>query len=71
MDSDEKIIEIVNEITGGYEPWFTPVIESLIGGKLPHEMETLLFCVQTGIGAGIIAFCFGYLAARKKYSKSE
>ncbi len=61
--------DMVNEIQGGeYEPWFTPVMEVFIGGELPGEMESLLFSIQTGIGVGIIAFAFGYLVARKKYS---
>ena len=47
----------VAEITGeDYEPWFTPVFEQLLGGELPGELESLLFCVQTGIGVGVIAF---------------
>jgi cobalt/nickel transport protein len=67
--SDGAGSEMVAEVTGGeYEPWFTPVLEHLIGGELPSEMETLFFCIQTGIGVGIIAFCFGYLVARKKYA---
>ena len=60
---------MVNEMAGGgYEPWFEPVLERMIGGELPGEVETLFFCIQTGIGVGIIAYCFGYLVARKKYS---
>jgi len=66
--SDGQGSEMIAEITGGkYEPWFEPVLETLIGGELPGEMETLFFCIQTGIGVGIIAYCFGYLVARKKY----
>ena len=66
--SDSAGSEMVDEVTGGeYEPWFEPILETLIGGELPGEMETLFFCIQTGIGVGIIAFSFGYLAARKKY----
>ena len=65
---DSRGGEMVGEVTGGsYEPWFKPVLETLIGGELPREIETLFFCVQTGVGVGIIAFYFGYLAARKKY----
>jgi cobalt/nickel transport protein len=68
--SDGAGNEMVGEVAGGgYEPWFTPVLEQLIGGELPGEMETLFFCIQTGIGVGIIAFCFGYLVARKKYKR--
>jgi len=66
--SDGAGSEMVDEVSGGeYEPWFEPVLETLIGGELPSEMETLFFCIQTGIGVAIIAYCFGYLAARKKY----
>lgn len=70
--SDGAGSEMVEEVMGGeYEPWFTPVLETLIGGELPAEMETLFFCIQTGIGVGVIAYCFGYLVARKKYSGAE
>jgi len=66
--SDEAGSAMVREITGREQaPWFTPVIERLTGGELSREMETLFFCIQTGIGVGILAFCFGYLVARKKY----
>ena len=65
--SDDAGSQIVESIQGNYEPWFTPVLETLIGGELPGEIESLFFWVQTGIGVGIIAYSFGYLAARKKY----
>ena len=66
--SDGAGSEMVHEVAGEeFEPWFDPVLEVLIGGELPAEMETLFFCIQTGIGVGIIAYCFGYLVARKKY----
>ena len=64
--------DMVNEIQGGeYEPWFTPIMETLIGGELPGEMESLLFSIQTGIGVGVIAFAFGYLVGRKKYGHTH
>lgn len=66
--SDDAGSQAVEAIQGdSYEPWFTPVLETLIGGELPGEVESLFFCIQTGIGTGIIAYCFGYLAARRKY----
>jgi len=67
----EMVEEIADEAGEEYEPWFEPVLETLIGGELPGEMETLFFCIQTGIGVGIIAYSFGYLAARKKYQGKE
>ena len=67
--SDDAGSQMVETIRGeSYEPWFTPVLEQLIGGELPGEVESLFFCLQTGIGVGVIAFGFGYLVARKKYS---
>ena len=70
--SDDAGSQLVNEVTGKeYTPWFTPILENFIGGEIPGEIESLIFCVQTGIGVGIISYCFGYLAARKKYMKQE
>ena len=54
-----------------YEPWFTPVIESLTGSELPGEIESLIFCVQTGIGVGVIAFLMGRFYERKKWEDKE
>lgn len=65
--SDDAGSVMVEEIAGEYEPWFTPVFETAIGGELPGELESLLFCVQTGIGVGIIAFCMGRFVERKKW----
>lgn len=63
--SDDAGSVMVEEITGKYEPWFTPVLEQALNGEIPGEIESLLFCVQTGIGVGIIAFCLGRLVERK------
>ncbi len=66
--SDDAGSVKIEEVTGkSYEPWFTPVLEQLIGGELPGEVESLFFCIQTGLGVGVLAYCFGYLVARKKY----
>ena len=70
--SDGQGSEMVEEIMGeDFEPWFEPILETLIGGELPGEMETLFFCIQTGIGVGIIAYCFGYLIAKKKHGGDD
>lgn len=65
--SDDAGSVMVEEIAGEYEPWFTPVLETALGGELPGELESLLFCVQTGIGVGILAFCMGRFVERKKW----
>lgn len=70
--SDDAGSQMVNEITGSeYEPWFTPVLENALGRELPGEVESLFFCVQTGIGVGIVAFIMGRLVERKKWMKDE
>jgi len=70
--SDDAGSKVVSEITGSeYEPWFTPVMETWIGGELPGEIESLLFCVQTGIGVGVIAFLMGRLVERNKIENKK
>ncbi len=69
--SDDAGSVMVEEIHGEYDPWFTPVLESMIGREIPGEIETLLFCVQTGIGVGIIAFFMGRLYERRKLGKDN
>ena len=49
------------------KPWFTPVLETALGRELPGELESLLFCVQTGIGVGVIAFFMGRFVERRKW----
>lgn len=67
--SDDAGSQMVSEIRGEeYEPWFTPVLETLIHGELPGEVESLLFCIQTGIGVGILAFFMGRFVERKKWT---
>ena len=68
--SDDAGSDMVAEVTGEeYEPWFEPVLEKAIGGELPGEIESLFFCLQTGIGVGIIAYVMGRFVERKKLEK--
>lgn len=67
--SDDAGSQMVAEVTGTqYEPWFTTVLETALGGELPGEIESLMFCVQTGIGVGVIAFILGRWVERKKWT---
>lgn len=70
--SDDAGSVMIEEIKGEeYEPWFTPVMETLIDGELPGEVESLLFCVQTGIGVGVLAFFMGRFVERKKWEDKK
>ena len=69
--SDDAGSVKVEEISGEYEPWFTPILETVLDGEIPGEVESLLFCVQTGIGVGVIAFLMGRMVERKKHEKRD
>lgn len=69
--SDDAGSQMIQSISKNYHPWFTPILEQFIGGELPGEIESLLFCVQTGIGVGIIAFFMGRFVERKKWMDKE
>ena len=70
--SDDAGSKVVSEIKGcEYEPWFNPIIETVLGKELPGEVESLLFCVQTGIGVGIIAYYMGRFVERKKQEEKD
>lgn len=69
--SDDAGSAVVEEVDSSFEPIAAPLIETILGGELPGEVESMLFCVQTGIGVGILAFCMGRLVERKKLGKDE
>ena len=69
--SDDAGSTVVEEVDSSYEPWATPIFEQILGGELPGEVESMLFCVQTGIGVGVIAFIMGRFVERKKWMKDE
>ena len=70
--SDDAGSKVVSQVTGtDYQPWFTPVMETWIGGELPGEIESLLFCVQTGIGVGILFFFLGRFVERTKIENAK
>ena len=70
--SDDAVSQLISDIQGKeYEPWFTPVLETALGGELPGEIESLIFCLQTGIGVGIVAFVLGRFVERKKWQGKD
>lgn len=57
--SDGQASGTVSEIDPGYEPWFQSVWEPPSG-----EIESLLFCVQAAIGAGVVGFVLGRITKK-------
>lgn len=51
----------ITEIQPGYEPWFQPIFEPPSG-----EIESLLFALQAALGAGVLAYFFGYKHGLRK-----
>lgn len=59
--ADGEAMDVVLELAPDYQPWAEPLFPPPGG-----ETESLLFCLQAGIGAGIFGFGAGYLFAMKK-----
>ena len=64
--ADGAAEEAIAQINPDYEPWAESILEPPGG-----ETESLLFCLQTALGAVVIGYGFGYLVARKKYASGE
>lgn len=62
--ADGAAEELITEINPEYEVWASPVMEPPGG-----ETESLLFCLQAALGAGIFGYGFGVL--RERYRKEE
>ena len=69
--ADGKGNTLIETTDPDYEPWAAPVLEVILGRELPGEVESMLFCIQTGIGVGIIAFFMGRFVERKKWTTAE
>lgn len=59
--TDGKATEVIGELNPDYKPWADPVLEPPGG-----ETESLLFCLQAALGAGVFGFALGTLRERKR-----
>lgn len=64
--SDDQAEAAIGDIQADYQPWFSPVWEPPSG-----EIESLLFCVQAALGAGVVGYGLGYLKGRKEEAEKE
>lgn len=62
--ADGAAEDAILEINPDYEAWAEPIIK-LPGG----ETESLLFCIQAALGAGVLGYGFGTLKERHKHMK--
>ncbi|WP_062198062.1 energy-coupling factor ABC transporter substrate-binding protein [Massilibacterium senegalense] len=64
--ADGEAKEAITEVQPNYEPWFSSIWEPPSG-----EIESLLFALQAAIGAGFIAYFFGYAKGKKTANKNN
>jgi len=64
--ADGAAEDAITAIDPNYVAWADPILEPPGG-----ETESLLFCLQAGLGASVFGYGFGYLVARKKYKKKD
>ena len=69
--SDDAGRQVVEEVDSSFQPIAEPILEKMLGHELPGEVESLLFCVQSSIGVGVLAFFMGRFVERKKLGKGE
>ena len=69
--SDDGGSVVVEEVDSQFEPIAAPIMEVILGRELPGEVESLLFCLQSSIGVGIIAFIMGRFVERKKQERND
>lgn len=62
--SDGQAEVAVEELRPGYEPWFSPLWEPPSG-----EIESLLFGLQSAIGAGVLCYALGYWRGARRRGK--
>lgn len=62
--ADGAAEEMIGEVNPNYQPWAESLLEPPGG-----ETESLLFCLQAALGAGIFGFGIGTLRERSKAKK--
>jgi len=58
--SDDKGAEAIAELAPHYKPWFQS-----LWTPPSDEVQSLLFCVQAALGAGLLGYVIGRRSARK------
>lgn len=63
--ADGEAEELITQINPDYVAWASPIMEPPGG-----ETESLLFCLQAALGAGVFGYGFGVLRERSRKDKS-
>ncbi len=63
--ADALATQAVEALQPDYQPWVQPVLEPASG-----ELESLLFAVQAGLGAGVLGYVVGRYQERSQHRDS-
>lgn len=63
--ADGEAEELITQINPDYVAWASPIMEPPGG-----ETESLLFCLQAALGAGVFGYGFGVLRERSRKDKN-
>lgn len=64
--SDDAASGVIEKLDSDYTVWADPVMEPASG-----EIESLLFCLQAALGAGVIGYGIGVFVERKRHQEKE
>ncbi|CAH2601109.1 Cobalt transport protein CbiN [Rhodovastum atsumiense] len=64
--SDDRATKLIETIHPGYKPWFTPLWEPPSG-----EVASMLFGVQSALGAGALAYALGFWRGRRQARRDD
>lgn len=64
--ADVEAKNAIQEVNPNYQPWVKPVFEPASG-----EVESLLFAVQAGLGAGVMGYVLGLYRGRRERDNSK
>ena len=59
--SDDQATRLIEALRPGYQRWVVP-----LWTPPSSEVESLLFGVQSALGAGALAYCLGYWRGRQR-----
>lgn len=59
--TDDQAVAVVEHMDPDYRPW-----AKSLWAPPDDAMESLLFVLQAGLGAGVLGYCLGYLHGRRR-----
>lgn len=62
--ADDAASGVIEELDSSYKVWADPIMEPASG-----EIESLLFCLQAALGAGVIGYGIGVFVERKRHEE--